>query len=172
MEQLLNDKRAVGVLVARMQVPYLTESHKKMINTVIQRHGRVILFLGVTNKPIDKKNPFSFRFRSQMINQTFHENGGMTVHPLPDNEDNSLWVKTLDSLIQAHLNVGENALLYGGRDSFIPYYKKDNGKFDSIELEQQDYDSGTELRLINSVEEPAWSTPVARAILWTLNQIS
>ena len=69
MNNLLREKKDVGVIVCRMQVPYLTESHKAIINTVIQRHPRVVICLGTTNKLIDEKNPYPFLFRKSMIEQ-------------------------------------------------------------------------------------------------------
>lgn len=170
-ENLLKEKKGIGVIVLRVQVPFLTDSHKAVINTVLNRHDRVIMFLGTTNAPINPDNPYPFEFRKQMIEATFPDIEHLTVVPLPDiKDDNPLWVKVLDSLISAFLSHDESAILYGGRDSFIPYYKKDNGKFDCIELSPTDYDSGTKLREISAIRLPDYSVEAAQAILWTLNQ--
>lgn len=170
MNNLLREKKDVGVIVCRMQVPYLTDSHKAIINTVIQRHPRVVICLGTTNKPIDEKNPYPFLFRKSMIEQTF-QNENITIVPLADNPDNKKWVDVLDTMIGAFLNKDEEAVLYGGRDSFIPYYKKDKGKFKHIELAPTDYDSGTQLRELMSLNLPKYSRDAANAIIWTLRQL-
>lgn len=172
MNNLLKERKGVGVIVCRMQVPYLTDSHKSIINTVMQRHQRVVIVLGTTNEPINSKNPYPFEFRKQMIDSIFPNSNTITVIPLPDNSDNGAWVKMLDAMIGAFLTYDETAILYGGRDSFIPYYKKDNGKFNCTELEPTDYDSGTELRNLSAMRLPKYSQDTAIAILWTLRQIN
>jgi bifunctional NMN adenylyltransferase/nudix hydrolase len=42
--------------------------------------------------------------------------------------------------------------MYGGRDSFIPYYKNGGGQFDCQELDQYTFVSGTEVRKMVSSE--------------------
>jgi hypothetical protein len=170
MDNLLKEKKGVGVIICRMQVPYLTESHKSVINTVLNRHPRIIIFLGTTNKWIDGKNPYPFEFRKQMIETTF-SNPNITIVPLPDNANNAMWVKTLDGMIGAFLAYGEEAVLYGGRDSFIPYYQKDKGKHTCTELAPTDYDSGTELRTLEAIKLPQYTPESAQAILWTMRQL-
>ena len=170
MNNLLKEKKDVGVIVCRMQVPYLTDSHKAVINTVLERHPRVVICLGTTGELIDERNPYSFVFRKQMIEQSF-DTQNITIVPLADNTVNKEWVKSLDTLIGAFLNFDEEATLYGGRDSFIPYYKKDNGKHICTELAPTDYDSGTELRTLASLNLPEYTPEAAIAILWTLRQV-
>ena len=105
-----------------------------------------------------------------MIKETFPDND-FNIIPLPDSkDDNAAWVKQLDTFTSAFLSLDETAVLYGGRDSFIPYYKKDNGKYDCVELAPNDYDSGTDLRLLESIKLPRYTRESAQAILWTLRQ--
>lgn len=172
MSNLLKEKKGVGVIVCRMQVPYLTESHQAIVKTALNRHQRVVIFLGTTGDIIDEKNPYPFVFRKGMIESTFLEDR-ITILPLPDiKDDNKLWVQTLDRMISSFLGFDEDAILYGGRDSFIPFYKKEAGKFMTIELAPADYDSGTELRSLLSLELPPYRKDVAQAILWTIRQLN
>lgn len=172
---LLKEKYGIGVIVCRMQVPFLTESHKKLIETVINRHQRTIIFLGTTNSPIDEKNPYPFEFRKQMISKALKSsptgNSEYTIVPLPDNENNSSWVQSLDRMISSFLSYDEVATLYGGRDSFIPFYVKDGGQFETRELEPSDYDSGSDLRAMIAKEQPKYSYDAACAILWAMRQL-
>jgi len=172
---LLKEKYGIGVIVCRMQVPYLTASHISLLETVMERHQRTIIFLGTTNKAIDEKNPFPFEFRKQMVARAIKSskssNCDYTIIPLPDNENNGAWVLTLDRMIKSFLAYDEEAILYGGRDSFIPYYKEDGGEYVTRELEPKDYDSGTELRELISKEQPKYSYDAACAILWAMRQL-
>ena len=172
MGNLLKERKGIGVIIARLQVPYLTASHKATINTVLERHKRVVIFLGVSQDPMDFKNPYPFDFRKQMVRQTFGDDKNINILPLPDKRnDNKGWVDTLDSFISALLSNGEDAILYGGRDSFIPYYRKDNGKFQCVELAASDYDSGTQLRELTATDMPTYTPESAQAILWAIKQL-
>jgi len=168
MNKLFKDNTTVGVIISRMQVPYLTDSHINMIETVKQRHNKLLILLGVSNK-IDLKNPFSFDFRKQMIEPFLRTHDH--IIPIRDNENNSDWVTHVDMLIGAFLYENETAILYGGRDSFIPFYKKDYGKYETIELLPTDNDSGTELRTLATTILPRYSRDVANAIIYTLNKV-
>ena len=172
MSKLLADKNKVGIIIARMQVPYLTESHKKVIKTVIDRHEKTYLLLGVDDRSDLNKNPFEYYFREQMITLTFRQEVNfdktLVIIPLFDKKsDNKTWVNDLDIIIE-RLSHPKEATLYGGRDSFIDTYVSNEGKFKTQELSQEDYDSGTELRELESHKELTYSTEVARAILATL----
>ena len=179
MSSLLKERSGVGAVICRMQVPYLTESHKKLIKTVSDRHSRLIIFLGTKNDKMSMENPYPFEFRKQMIlyanesaEESFLIDDNTTIIPLPDRNGNGVWASILDSLVEAFLSNGEEAVLYGGRDSFIPSYEEGKGKFDCRELAPSDYDSGTALRKLASVEQPKYSPEAANAILWAINQLS
>lgn len=163
--KLFKNNTDVGVIISRMQVPYLTESHLNLIKSIQARHQSLIVLLGVS-KVIDNKNPFDFIFRKQMISPYLRNTD--SIIPLPDIVDNKKWVENIDNIIESLSN---DAILYGGRDSFIPYYKKDGGKYTTQELLPEDNDSGTELRTIASVTIPKYSREVAEAIIFTINKL-
>ena len=167
--RLFKDNITVGVIICRMQVPYLTDSHIEMIETVKSRHSKLLILLGVSNE-INNKNPLSFDFRKQMISKHLDINDA--IMPIRDNIDgNKEWVKNVDTLVSSFLDVNETAILYGGRDSFIPFYKKDDGIFKTQELLPNDNDSGTELRNISAIKLPKYSEEVANAIIHTVNKM-
>lgn len=171
MNKLFKDSTTLGVIISRMQVPYLTESHLNMIRTVQNRHSKVLILLGVTaDSDISIKNPFSFIFRKQMIQPHLRDND--VIIPLQDDPDNTVWVRLVDTLIKSNLFIGEKATLYGGRDSFIPYYKTNGGNFEVVELLPEDNDSGTELRNLATIELPNYSEETAKAIIYTINKMT
>ena len=161
--RLFKDNNNVGVIVSRMQVPYLTESHINLIKSIQARHQVLIVLLGTT-KEVSIKNPFSFTFRKQMISKFLRSTD--SIVPLPDMADNKAWVENVDRIIGSLTD--SDAILYGGRDSFIPYYKKDNGAYTTQELLPEDNDSGTELRNIAANKLPKYSKEVAEAIIYTI----
>ena len=84
---LFKDNTTLGVIISRMQVPYLTDSHLNMIKTVQDRHQRLLILLGV-NTVISTKNPFSFLFRKQMIEKFIRLTD--LIMPVPDIADPTL----------------------------------------------------------------------------------
>jgi bifunctional NMN adenylyltransferase/nudix hydrolase len=132
----------VGVLVARMQVPKLHQVHKHLINTVCANHKKVIIFLGVPVVEQTKRNPLDFATRKSMIQQEYPD---VTVLPIRDQRDNKTWSKILDTKISEPFG-DRPTLLYGARDSFVPFY---HGKHSTVELvgnNDQDKISGSAIR--------------------------
>ena len=121
----------IGALVGRFQVHELREAHHYLIDQVVKNHKKVILFLGVPKVVGTKKNPLDFESRKKMIQHHYPE---IVILALPDFGDDKRWS------------------LYGGRDSFIPYYKNGGGQFDCQELDQYTFVSGTEVRKMVSSE--------------------
>jgi bifunctional NMN adenylyltransferase/nudix hydrolase len=138
----------IGALVGRFQVHELHEAHHYLIKQVVDNHKKVILFLGVSKVVGTKKNPLDFDTRKKMIQ---HHYPDIVILALPDFGDDRRWSHELDKRIKEVYPIGD-VLLYGGRDSFIPYYKNGGGQFDCKELEQYTFVSGTEVRKMVSSE--------------------
>jgi hypothetical protein len=165
---LFKDQSTLGVIISRMQVPFLTPSHIRLIQTIQGRHSKLLILLGITDT-INVKNPFTFDFRRQMISQHLRIND--LIIPLKDNSENKQWVSNVDMLVSANLVGNEQAILYGGRDSFIPYYIQDEGIFKTQELLPEDNDSGTELRNVASTKIPKYSKETAEALIYMINKL-
>jgi bifunctional NMN adenylyltransferase/nudix hydrolase len=145
----MDEKYSIGVLVGRFQVHELHEAHHYLIKQVVDNHKKVILFLGVPKVVGTKKNPLDFDSRKKMIQ---HHYPNIVILSLPDFGDDRRWTQELEKRIIEVYPIGE-VLLYGGRDSFIPYYKNGGGQFDCRELnEYGTFVSGTEVRKLVSSE--------------------
>lgn len=129
----------IGVIIARFQVHKLHDAHVELINRVCEHHKKVIIFLGVSVVSNTKTNPLDFATRKAMIQEMYPN---VVILPQKDQRSNERWSQVLDAEIRVPF--GErSALLYGGRDSFIPYY---SGKYPVAELTTDVYYSGTEVR--------------------------
>lgn len=140
----------IGIIVGRFQVAKLHKGHQDLISSVIAKHQRVAIFLGVTEAMSTKNNPLDFLTRKIMIQEQFPE---VAVLAVPDTARDDFWSKELDQRIREVFPVGE-PLLYGGRDSFIAYY---SGQFSTQELPTHQSTSGTEQRkkLSNEIRSSA-----------------
>lgn len=134
-------KYDIGVIIGRFQVHELHDAHKEMINEVLTRHEKVILFLGVSPTLSTKRNPLDFLSRKVM----FEEEYGTRISailPLHDKKLDTVWSNQVDTKIREVVPMG-SVVLYGSRDSFIPHYK---GRYDIIELVPSSLVSATEIR--------------------------
>ena len=130
-----------GVIIGRFQTPELHSEHIKLIQYVLDRHEKVLLFLGVSPILGNKKHPMDFITRKYMIEEQFGFSQ-LTIMPLSDNKSNEIWSKQLDSKIKEVFPLG-SVTIYGSRDSFIPYY---SGVNKTLELEPEVFISATDIR--------------------------
>jgi bifunctional NMN adenylyltransferase/nudix hydrolase len=134
-------KSDIGVIIGRFQINRLHDAHRELINSVLVKHNKVILFLGVTTSIGSRRNPLDFASRKAMIEEEY-EGKISAILPLRDMKNDTLWSKQVDEKIREVFSMG-SVVLYGSRDSFIPYY---NGKFTTCELEAAHKVSATEIR--------------------------
>ena len=134
-----------GVIIGRFQTPELHSEHIKLIQYVLDRHEKVILFLGVSPTLANKKHPMDFITRKYMIEEQFGISK-LTIMPLSDNKSNEIWSKQLDSKIKEVFPLG-SVTIYGSRDSFIPYY---SGVNKTLELQPEIFISATDIRELAS----------------------
>ncbi len=129
----------VGVIIARFQTPYLHEGHKALMSEVTNNHDKLIIVLGVCPVRGSRKNPYDYFTREKMIKREYPE---VIVLPLSDHPSDTQWSDNLDNIL---LTAGpaEHFVLYGSRDSFIPYY---SGRNKTIELPEHGGHNATELR--------------------------
>ncbi len=137
---VVEQKFDCGVLIGRFQVDRLTKAHKRLIGTVLSKHKKVILLLGVAPLPNSWRDPLDYQTRHDMIVEEFPD---ILVLPVSDIPDDKLWSQAVDRAIEPGLSYHHTAALYGGRDSFIKHY---TGRHETIELEQVSHHSGTEHR--------------------------
>lgn len=144
----------VGVIIARFQVHELHEAHKGLIDHVLENHKKVIIFLGVPIIQNTPENPLDFATRKVMLQEEYPN---VVILPLKDQRSNKKWSYILDE--QIRIPFGERkTLLYGGRDSFIPFYE---GRYQTTELYTDTFVSGTEIR--NQVSKEILSSKDFRA---------
>jgi len=134
----------VGVIVARVQTDELTEGHKSLIDFVLNRHQKTIIFLGLSPLLTTANDPLDFQARRQMIREEYPEQSypNLEILYIKDINSDDIWSKFLDDQINS-VAQNQSVLLYGSRDSFIPHYK---GRYQTVELESSLNISATEIR--------------------------
>lgn len=134
-----NYMRTTGVIIARFQTPYLHKGHFDLINYVKARHNKVVIVLGVSPVKGSTRNPLDFYSRERMIKKSYPD---IVVLPLSDCRSDDKWSTNLDQILSITFT-NEKFILYGSRDSFIPYY---SGKNEVEGIAQTGDFSGTNIR--------------------------
>jgi len=89
-----------------------------------------------------------------------------TILPVFDMPDDQAWSKQVDDLIYNTTDAGQNAVLYGGRNSFIPHY---SGRYTTRILDWGDGDQESGSTIRQALADRALHTPEWRAgVIWTL----
>lgn len=140
-----NKKPEVGVMIGRFQTPYLHEGHTSVLDRVCEMHSNVVVFLGIPRIQNTKRNPLDFATRRKLIQEKYPE---VIVMALPDHRSDEKWSENVDNTL-ATIFPEKAAILYGSRDSFIPYY---SGKHKTEMLEQVASHNATDIRANASSE--------------------
>jgi len=133
-------KYDVGVIVGRFQVNALHQGHIDLINSVVDVSERVIVFLGVSPLKGTRGNPLDFRARKEMIQEAYPDLDALSIKDCSSDE---VWSANLDEEIKALIGPSSTVALYGSRDAFIEHYV---GNYPTVELRQEVYISGSEIR--------------------------
>jgi len=136
------DYTKLGVMIGRYQIDDLHAGHVACIDEVSRRHRRVLILIGDRDTPPTDVLPLPAFIRQQMLTEKFP---GVTVIPIMDNESDEVWSKGVDAIVK--MMAGPNgAVLYSGRDGFIPHYK---GRYPTVELDMQ-------VNELSATERRAW----------------
>ena len=157
-----------GVIIARFQLDSLHAAHTELIDTVLHKHAKVLIFLGLSQVRGSMYDPLDFQPRKQMILETYPPDKfpNLTIGYVKDNRSDTDWSKKLDEVISEQIGPNDTVVLYGSRDSFLDHYK---GHFDTLELQATRYISGTELRA--KIAQAPQSNPQFRAgAIWASYQ--
>jgi bifunctional NMN adenylyltransferase/nudix hydrolase len=112
----------IGVIIARLQTPYLHAGHIGLFEHVMDKHSNVILFLGISKIQNTNRNPLDFSTRKAMI-QAYYPS--VVVLPMNDDRSDEKWSANIDASIRT-IFPETSAIIYGSRDSFIPHYRGGN----------------------------------------------
>jgi bifunctional NMN adenylyltransferase/nudix hydrolase len=159
---------SVGVIIGRFQVPELHEAHKELIQSVLDAHPKVLIFLGLSSLRGTTSNPLDFAPRKQMLLEDYPPSKypNLSIHYIKDQPDDKVWSDSLDALIRENLAPNDDAVLYGSRDSFLTCY---SGKFEKRELVATRFVSGSEIRA--KIAQAPQSNPFFRAgAIWATHQ--
>lgn len=126
-------KSGTGIIIGRFQVYELNVVHEKLIESVREKHQRLIVFLGSNPAPSDR-NALDWEFRGQMFYEKYEEE--IPIFEMPDLPDDRIWSQELDRRIMALRPEGQ-VTLYGSLTDFVSRY---SGRFPTEALDAAEDD--------------------------------
>lgn len=132
-------QNSLGVIVGRFQVPALHAGHRHLIETVRERHTKILLGIGTQSGLATSRDPLDYVTRALMLQRAYPD---AIIRPVPDHPSDVVWSQALDAIIR-DVAGDSSAVLYGSRDSFLPYY---SGRVATEVIAPVRARSGTELR--------------------------
>jgi len=137
----------VGVIIGRFQVPDLHDGHYDLIDSVVNKHKKVLMFICSTpGVLVTRRNPLDYFTRMTMMQEAYPN---VVILPLNDMPSDHDWSKTVDVKIRETFGNDPAVALYGSRDAFIPHY---HGNYPTVELAESFDISGSEVRQAASNE--------------------
>jgi bifunctional NMN adenylyltransferase/nudix hydrolase len=112
----------IGVIIARLQLHYLHDEHKSLMDTLRAKHNKIVVVLGVSPVLGSRRNPLDFSTREKMIKKEYPE---IIVLPLDDHPLDTIWSSNLDTLLRDAFP-DSSFRLYGSQESFIACYTGSN----------------------------------------------
>lgn len=174
----MENRKTVGIIVGRFQVPELHSGHLKLIEEARKATDDLFLFLGSTKtKGLTEHDPLPYEARKDM----FVSCGIKRDHifEIVDVGNWEKWVKILDEKIKCLVLLGlipEDAeiLICGSRDSVATKYKQSGGSYDVYEITAFGEFSGTEARknFIKSYVPGEWTKEMRELCIWIVNNIT
>lgn len=134
-----NQKKKLGVVVGRFQTPYLHAGHRYLLDTAHAESDDLLIIVGAHEGWANSNNPLDYRTREVMLRSAYPN---ATTLVIKDHISDDVWSAKLDRLITEHFP-DHQAVLFGSRDSFIPYY---SGALETRGVVPQSDASATKLR--------------------------
>ena len=134
-------QKTVSVVIGRFQVAELHLGHKSLIDIANRESDDLLILIGCREGEFTNKDPFDFEMRKQMIQNDYPQ---ATIKSIFDTLSDDQWSKNVDEIID-ELHPESRVILFGSRDSFIPYYL---GKHLTQEIKHREFNdlSGSQER--------------------------
>lgn len=130
----------VGVIIGRFQVDELHDGHRFLIESVIEKHEKVVILIGVARTLGTFDNPLDYVTRAGLFEKYLNPN--VIIQPIWDVPCDEVWSANVDNIVRTIVPLGA-VRLYGGRDSFVDHY---HGTFDTFEYQIVTDKDGTQIR--------------------------
>ena len=123
-------KFSSSLILGRFQPIHI--GHQKLIDLALEVSNKVLVFVGSSDKPISKRNPFDAEYRIRLIEKIYEDevsSGKLIVKPLPDlTDENDLtyrWGEYVVESAEKVLNENLECIIYGKEQAISDCFSKD-----------------------------------------------
>ncbi len=144
----MENKRGTGIIIGRFQVFELNDIHERLIASVLDRHERVVIFLGSNPAP-SLYNPIDLELRVLMLNDRYGDD--VQVEEMPDLPDDRIWSQELDRRI-LDLRLEGEVTLYGTEEDFVQRY---SGRYLAkvLEAKEEDFPENPHMEALENLRD-------------------
>jgi bifunctional NMN adenylyltransferase/nudix hydrolase len=108
-----------GVFIARFQVAEVTDSYRKIIKNISEKHEHVAFVIGATKVLGSSMNPLEADLRTAMLKEEFPS---YAIYTIDDHPSDETWSQNLDNVLKEKVGLPSDVVLYGSEDRFIKHY--------------------------------------------------
>lgn len=158
----MKENKKYGVIVGRFQVDSLHMGHLYFILKVLKKCDHLCIFVG--HRVVrSKSDPLPVELRIQSIETLLKDQmSKITILPLPDVNDDKIWVSNLIEKVSNITNDSNNVTYFGSRGSFLPYLPETLNKKYIVSLSN---DSGSYVRSnIKSIDSKDFRSGYIKAV--------
>jgi len=172
-------KKNIGVVIGRFQTDELHDGHKQLLHAATEDYDVDILMVlvGTTAIGPSKNDPLDFATRDAMITDWWDNEFDIDadkvlyVFPLLDMQDDRDWAAQVDRYIRGVAGTGASPLsviVIGSRDSAIPTYVENGGRYPTTIIESFNNDlSATQRRQQIAQTQPPNSAEFRQGCIYT-----
>lgn len=158
-------EHCVGVVVGRFQIDTFHQGHLSLLDSVVAKHPAAAILLGVAQRA-DRENPLDYRTRAITLQARYPAALIAPIFDVPG--DDVAWCSALDEFIERMYPSWE-AVLYGGRGSFLSIYRKHSDIHESRELDFNLDTSASEFRR-QVAQRPIDSPDFRAGVIYAMHQ--
>ncbi len=168
----------LSVVIGRFQIPELTIGHQRLLGTAVNENPakHLMVLVGSAGKVPSVTNPLPYAVRAAMIKRFVRNNCSslttLTVLPLVDQADDTLWMQSVETLVQGYVFAHgmSHATYFSDPEGFIKHVKPKQGKIITL-APRPEHKRATEIRGQLKDNPSLDSGEFRRGVIWaTQNQ--
>ena len=141
--------------------------HYEVIKKLLKKYDEVVLVIGSSEDSFTMENPFTCGERIEMIRKSFAKSDlvRLVIVPLPDVNDNRIWVDHL------FMHIPEVDNVYSNNQLVKMLFSQHGILVKSIEFHEREANEGESIRKLMAENDRSWTKQVPKKVVEFLDSI-